>query len=110
MKVWLTLLMVVSVGVAGAATQRAAKPAVHTVTIDATSFKPGRLTIRPGDTVEWINKDLIPHTATASGKPGFDSGVIATAKSWRRTFKAVGELPYVCSFHPSMKGTIRVEK
>lgn len=92
--------------VAPGAAQRAPKPVVHTVTIDATSFSPASLTIRPGDTVKWVNKDVIPHTATAKG--GFDSGTIAAGASWRHTFKTKGALPYVCTFHPTMKGTLRV--
>ena len=103
------VMLVVCCAAAGAA-QRAPKPVVHTVTIEATSFKPASLTIRPGDTVEWINKDLMPHTATAAGKSGFDSGTIAAGKSWRRTFKTSADLPYVCTFHPSMKGTVQIRK
>lgn len=94
--------------VAPGAAQRASKPAVHTVTIDATSFSPAALTIRPGDTVEWVNKDVIPHTATAAQKGGFDSGEIAAGKSWRHTFKSKGIVPYVCTFHPTMSGGLRV--
>ena len=110
MKVSCVALMMVVCCAASGAAQRAPKPVVHTVTIEATSFKPASLTIRPGDTVEWVNKDLMPHTATAAGKGGFDSGTIATGKSWRRTFTTGGELPYVCTFHPAMKGTVQVRK
>ena len=94
--------------VAPGATQRPPKPVIHTVTIDAASFSPASLTIRPGDTVHWVNKDLIPHTATAAGKGGFDSGSIAPGKWWRHTFKTKGTLPYVCTFHPTMKGKLEI--
>ena len=46
---------------------RRPKPVTHTVTIDATRYHAGRLTVHVGDTVVWVNKDLIPHTATAKG-------------------------------------------
>jgi plastocyanin len=83
------------------------KPATHTVTIDATSFTPATLTVRSGDTVIWLNKDIIPHTATS--EPGkFDSGTLPSGESWRFTTGAKGEYPYICSFHPTMKGTLRV--
>jgi plastocyanin len=86
------------------------KPVTHTVTIDATSFKPASLTIAPGDSVIWVNKDLIPHTAT-SKKPGiFDSGDIAPGKSWKHTFKTASGVDYVCIYHPTMKGTLAVKK
>ena len=51
-----------------------AKPVTHTVTIDATRYQPARLVVHAGDTVVWVNKDVIPHTATAKGG-GFDSKV-----------------------------------
>ncbi len=93
------------------AAQRATKPVLHTVVIDATRFSPASLTIRPGDSVEWVNKDLIAHTATReASKDGFESGVIAPGKSWRRTFKTTGELAYTCRFHPTMKATLQVRK
>jgi plastocyanin len=85
------------------------KPVTHTVTIDATSFSPATLTIAPGDTVVWENKDVIPHTATSKKTGVFDSGVIATGKSWKHTFKTKGEIDYICTFHPTMKGTLRVK-
>jgi plastocyanin len=65
----------------GAMLARTAKPVTHTVTIDATSYKPVRLTVHIGDTVVWVNKDLIPHTATAGG--GFDPKVLAAGASFR---------------------------
>ena len=103
-------VLVVCCGAANAA-QRAAKPVVHTVVIDAAKFSPATLTIRPGDSVEWVNKDVIAHTATREAtKDGFESGVISPGKSWRRTFKTASELAYVCRFHPTMKGTLQVRK
>ena len=84
------------------------KPVTHTVSIDGSSFSPATLTIRSGDSVVWVNKDIIPHTAT-SERGRFDSGTLETGKSWTYTAKAKGEFPYVCLFHPTMKGTLRVE-
>ena len=85
------------------------RPTTHTVTIDATSFSPATLTLAAGDTVIWENKDFIPHTATSKKHGIFDSGTIATGKAWKHTFKTKGEIDYVCTFHPTMKGTLRVK-
>ena len=98
---------VVGAGWTGAALA-AAKPVTHTVTIDATSYQPARLSVHPGDTVVWVNKDLIPHTATAAGG-SFDSKVLASGASFRFTVKAKGGTDYSCLFHPTMKGRIDVE-
>jgi plastocyanin len=84
------------------------QPVTHTVTIDASTFKPSTLTIRAGDAVVWVNKDIIPHTATSEAGP-FDSGTLDAGKSWRLTASRTGEFPYVCAFHPTMKGTLKVE-
>ena len=84
----------------------ARKPKTHTVTIDAASFSPAELTVAAGDTVVWVNKDILAHTATAQSK-GFDSKTIQPGKSWRFVAKQKGEFPYTCSFHP-MNGVLRV--
>jgi plastocyanin len=89
------------------------KPVTHTVTMDATSFSPATLTIKPGDSVVWINRDMFPHTATstlAKEKGGFDSGAIAPGKSWKYTPKTVGSFPYICTLHPTMKAAFAVKK
>ena len=90
------------------AAQKSRKPATHTVTIDGTRFSPEDLTVTAGDTIVWVNKDLIPHTAT-SKSGGFDSQVIATGKSWKYAAAKKGSFPYICTFHPTMKGTLRIE-
>jgi len=78
----------------------------HVVTIDAFEFKPTELTARKDDVVEWRNADPVPHTATGHG--AFDSGAIAPGKTWQFTASAKGRFDYVCSFHPTMKGTLTV--
>jgi plastocyanin len=99
---------VAAAGGAGAMLAGRAKPATHTVTIDATSYTPARLTVHVGDTVVWVNKDLIPHTATAKGG-AFDSKVLAAGASFRFTVKAKGGKDYACLFHPTMTGRIDAE-
>ena len=83
------------------------KPKTHTVTMENMRFQPQRLTVAPGDTVVWVNKDLVPHTATSKAG-GFDSQVIPAEKSWRFTVRKTGEFPYTCTFHPTMTATLRV--
>ena len=91
--------------VAGRAVDRA--PATHTVTIDATSYAPARLVVTAGDTVVWVNKDLVPHTAT-SASGGFDSDVLVQGRSWRYTPRTAGGFDYACTFHPTMRGRLEV--
>jgi plastocyanin len=95
-------------GTGTGAAQKARKPATHTVTIDATSFSPASITISAGDSVVWVNKDVIPHTATSAQAGVFDSGTLASGKSWKQTFKAKGDVAYICQFHPTMKGRVKI--
>ena len=69
-------------------------------------FYPVTLELKPGDVVEWRNDDLVPHTATSAS---FNSGTIVAGQSWRHTFTNAGKFPYVCSFHPQMKGVVIVK-
>jgi putative membrane protein len=85
--------------------QAAARPSA---TIDGTQFQPDTLTARVGVPVVWVNKDPFPHTVTSSSGP-FDSGQIAAGASWTYTPRKTGVYAYVCTLHPTMKATLRVE-
>jgi plastocyanin len=104
---WLVAALLLSAGPGLGAPRASRAPATHTVVVDATRFQPETLTVKVGDTVKWVNKDMFPHTATSKAG-GFDSGVIMTGKSWTFTAKTKGTIPYVCVLHPTMKGTLRV--
>jgi plastocyanin len=101
-------MAIAAAGGTGVMLVRKAKPVTHTVTIDAARFEPARLGVHVGDTVVWVNKDLIPHTATAKGG-GFDSKTLAAGASFRFTVKAKGGTDYACLFHPTMTGRIDAE-
>lgn len=85
-------------------------PVTHTIVIEGMQFTPTRLTIRPGDSVTWVNKEIVAHTATtpASAKRPFDSGMLAVGQSWTRSFTAAGSYDYICTYHPTMTGVIEV--
>ena len=69
---------------------------------DATSH-----TVKRGDTIVWRNKDPYPHTVTAKG--AFDSRSIAAGKEWKFVARTPGVYPYLCTLHPTMTGTLRVQ-
>jgi plastocyanin len=85
------------------------RPTTHTVTIEGMKFRPQALTVASGDSIVWINKDLVPHTATSATGGVFDSKLIAPDKSWRLTIRTKGTFAYLCTYHPAMKGSLRVE-
>jgi plastocyanin len=101
-------LALVSCGGRQSATAEVPPPVTHTVAIETVQFVPPALTVKNGDTIVWVNKDPFPHTAV-SKEGGFDSKEIAAGTSWKFTATTKGEFPYVCTLHPTMKGTLRVE-
>ena len=80
----------------------------HTVTIEGMRFLPEVLTVEPGDTIVWVNKDLVAHTATSTDG-GFDSKAIQAGKSWKFTIRKTGTFAYICTFHPTMNAILRVK-
>jgi plastocyanin len=90
-----------------AAGGRAAR--TYTVVIDAVKFQPDALTIKLGDSVVWMNKDLYPHTSTSKAG-GWDSKPIDPGESFKFTPTKAGEFPYICTLHTTMKATLKVIK
>ena len=88
-------------------TSTRAKPAVTQSIVRNLKFAP-RIEIAAGTTVEWKNADPLPHTVTAPDK-SFDSGLIGSGKTWRRTFTEKGTYHYQCLPHPFMTGIVVVK-
>lgn len=80
----------------------------HVVEIRGMAFHPAVLQARPGDTVVWINRDIVPHTATASGKSGWNTGALLQGKSGQHVVRRRGEDSYFCELHPIMVGKLIV--
>jgi plastocyanin len=102
-------LVFVVLGMSAGAGERKGPVPSHTVMIEGMKFQPEVLTVASGDTVVWVNADLVDHTATAQDGT-FDSKRIEAGKSWSFTVSTPGEIAYVCEYHPSMKGTLNVSK
>jgi plastocyanin len=91
----------------GRAAATAPRPVTHT--IEGMQFRPQTVSVALGDTVVCANKDLVAHTATSDAALVFDSKLIAPDKSWRLTIRTKGVFSYICTYHPTMKGTLGVE-
>jgi plastocyanin len=86
---------------AAAAAGQARKPAA-VVVIDKLAFAGDPPGLHVGDIVEWANHDIFQHSVTGQGfdldlKPGADGRLVLTK---------AGTVPYVCRYHPGMKGRI----
>ena len=83
-------------------------PATTVVTIENVQFSPQTVSVHRGDRIQWVNKDLFPHTVTATNK-AFDSGSIPAGGTWTYVAAKSGEFAYACTFHPTMKGSLTVK-
>jgi len=77
---------------------------VDTVVIAQMQFTPAELNVRTGDTVIWINKDLIDHDITSDKKNSFYSDTLHVGKAWKMVVK--DSAGYHCSIHPTMQGRL----
>jgi len=90
-------------------------------------FMPEKITIKAGQTVEWVNDDnTMPHEVTTDpniasdpnnvsipeGAAPFDSHLITTGKSFRHQFTVPGLYRYACPPHENdgMLGDVTVAK
>lgn len=76
------------------------------VTIDKLVFAPAEVNGKVGDTIEWVNKEALAHTATATN--GDWNVVIGPKQSGRVVLKKPGAADYFCKYHPNMKGYVLV--
>ena len=67
---------------------------------------PAEASAKVGDTVEWVNKDIFAHTATAQN--GDFDVTIPPKKTVSVILKKAGAVDYFCRFHPNMKAIVRV--
>jgi len=92
------------------ANSQSASTKTVTVVIRGFKFDPGTVTVNQGDTVEWKNEDIVPHTATEDvAKPAFDSGTIQVGAMWRYVARNKGTHNYTCTLHPNMEGKLIVQ-
>jgi plastocyanin len=78
------------------------------INVDKLVFAPAQVSARVGDTIEWVNADILAHTATARDKH-FDV-VFAAGRTGRLTLTREGDIEYYCRFHPNMVGRLSVTK
>ncbi len=85
------------------------------------AYRPESITVDAGTTVTWTQKDAGSHTVTSGtveqGTGGvteqpdkkFDSGNLATNKTFEFTFEEPGTYQYFCAVHPAtMRGRVQV--
>lgn len=76
----------------------------HNIEISGFAFVPKQLEVKTGDTITWINKDIVPHNIVESIDQRVISPDLATGETY--TFVVKKSMVYHCRFHPSMKGKL----
>jgi plastocyanin len=76
------------------------------ISMENLEFSPAEATAKVGDTIEWINKDILAHTATA--RSGDFDVTIPPKKTVTSILKKAGAVDYYCRFHPNMKAVLTV--
>ncbi len=81
-------------------------PQVYTIEIKGMRFVPADIQVKKGDTIIWVNKDIVAHNVTDEKSKAWASPIIPVGQSW--SMMAEHSSNYFCSLHPVMKGRIQV--
>jgi plastocyanin len=76
------------------------------ITMENLVISPAEASAKVGDTIEWINKDIFAHTATA--RNGDWDVTMPPKKPVNSVLTKAGTVEYYCRFHPNMKATLIV--
>jgi plastocyanin len=103
----LAIVLPLAAFAAGGGTGQPIQGRTHTIEIQGMEFHPPVLRVARGDTVVWINRDIVPHTATSTGKNNkWDTGQLAPGATGRYVPRRAGTARYSCTLHPTMKGLL----
>jgi plastocyanin len=89
-----------------AAPAAAAAPHSYTVVIDKMKFGAVPAQVRVGDSIMWVNRDILRHTAT-DRKGSFNADLPPGAKA-RTIVSKAGAIAFYCKYHPGMVGALSV--
>ena len=91
-------------GIGGCPSRRMRRP--FEITMENLVIAPAEVSAKVGDTIEWVNKDILAHTATA--RNGDWDVTMPPKKTVTLVLKKAGTVEYYCRYHPNMKATLTV--
>ena len=97
-------LLLLSLPATAAAPQAGAQ--TYVIVLDKMKFGALPATLRRGDSIVWINRDLFRHSATAANK-SFDVDLPPGARR-KMAVTSSGAIAFACKYHPGMRGVLRV--
>jgi plastocyanin len=89
-------------------------PRTHIIDIKDLKVAPAELKIKKGDTVVWVNNDIVSHQIYSGYYnidefTGIDSGYLNKGDTYSKVFNEQGTFLYRCKFFPYVRGQITVE-
>ena len=99
-----TLSIIAALTLAGSVPAHAA---TIQITMENLVIAPAETSAKVGDTVEWVNKDVFAHTATA--RNGDFDVTMPPKTTMTLVLKKAGTVDYYCRFHPNMKAVLKIE-
>ena len=82
-------------------------PSLYIIQIQQMKFLPANITVHAGDTIMWINNDMVAHDVTEEKNKSWSSSLLQPGKSWKLVPKSSAD--YYCSIHAVMKGSFEVK-
>ena len=83
------------------------QPARHLVEIAQMKFNPSVLKANEGDSIVFVNRDIVVHDVTEEKDKAWSSQALSPGAAW--VLIADKTVSYYCSIHPVMKGEIIVD-
>lgn len=80
----------------------------HVVEIKQMKFVPAKLEVAPGDSVKWINRDIVAHNVAEETNNLWQSNELQNGEIF--TIEIKEKASYFCTIHPVMKGKIMLKK
>jgi len=82
-------------------------PSLYVVQIEQMKFFPSDIWVNKGDTIMWINNDMVAHDVTEEKNKSWSSSLLQPGKTWKLVVKEGAN--YYCSIHVVMKGSFEIK-
>jgi len=82
-------------------------PVLYIVQIEQMKFFPENISVHRGDTIMWMNNDMVAHDITEEKSKAWSSSLLQPGKYWKLI--ADSSADYYCSIHQVMKGSFKVQ-
>jgi plastocyanin len=102
----IAVLRVAVLGIAVLGISAPARAATIQISMQDLEITPAVADAKVGDTIEWVNKDIFVHSATA--RNGDWDVELPAQKTGTLVLKKAGVVDYYCRYHPNMKARLTI--